>query len=207
MIIQPQNPLLIELPMPIRTPRLTLRPAMPGDGATVHAAKEESWDDLTPWMSWAKTRGPAEQDEIVVRESYAKFIRREDIMLLAFENATGDFIGGTGLHNPNWKSRQFEIGYWIRKSKQRRGYAFEITNALLRYGFGALSATRMAITHAGRNEASAAVIKKAGFTPEGILRHASLGAMKPDGRGDDLHIYSRLDLHCLDELEVHWSPP
>jgi len=50
------DPVLIEIPMPIRTPRLLLRPKQAGDGAITAAAVLETWDDLHRWMRWAEKR-------------------------------------------------------------------------------------------------------------------------------------------------------
>jgi hypothetical protein len=58
--IEAKNPVLIDMPMPIMTPRLMIRPVMPGDGAPIHEAKMESWDQLRLWMPWAKERGTPE---------------------------------------------------------------------------------------------------------------------------------------------------
>src|SRR5262249_39635309 len=107
--------ILTDIPMPILTPRLILRPAMPGDGAALHEAKTETYEDLAPWMPWAKKDEPAEESEIVVRRNYAKFILREDLMLLGFHRDTGEFVLGTGLHRFDFESGRFEIGYWVRK--------------------------------------------------------------------------------------------
>jgi hypothetical protein len=45
-----QTPYLIDVPMPIRTPRLLIRPRQTGDGAMAVAAVAETWDDLHQWM-------------------------------------------------------------------------------------------------------------------------------------------------------------
>jgi len=44
------NPVLIDVPMPLRTPRLLIRPKQIGDGARTSAAVAESWDELHKWM-------------------------------------------------------------------------------------------------------------------------------------------------------------
>ncbi|MBU0800152.1 MAG: GNAT family N-acetyltransferase [Alphaproteobacteria bacterium] len=193
--------ILIPVPMPVVTPRLTIRAPQEGDGMAVHAAKVESMDDLRPWMPWARESGTVDDNEIVAREAAAKFILREDLMLFAFENSTGDFVAGTGLHRMNWDGGDFEIGYWVRTSAQGKGYATEITNALTRYAFGALNAARVHITHAAGNERSAAVIRKLGFVEDGVLRKR---AFMPDNTHKDLHVYSRLDTDGLPELDVRW---
>jgi len=40
------DPVLIDLPMPIRTPRLAIRPKQIGDGAIAFSAVMETWQEL-----------------------------------------------------------------------------------------------------------------------------------------------------------------
>jgi hypothetical protein len=40
------NQVLIDVPMPIHTPRLTIRPKAIGDGAITSAAVAETWEEL-----------------------------------------------------------------------------------------------------------------------------------------------------------------
>lgn len=195
------KPILIDLPVPIETPRLTLRPAMPGDGPALHEAKAETFDQLHQWMPWAKEMSTLAEDEITVREAYAKYIRREDLMLFAFEKDTGRFVAGTGLHRFDWAVRRFEIGYWVRESAQRQGYATEIANALTRYAFEQLAARAVCIGHAAGNDNSRGVIEKLGFTLEGVFKNeTALG----DGSIADSYMYSRTDINGLPDLDVQW---
>jgi RimJ/RimL family protein N-acetyltransferase len=195
------RPLLIDIPMPIETPRLTLRPAMPGDGSALQEAKVETFDQLHQWMPWAKEMSALADDEITVREAYARFIRREDMMLFAFEKDTGRYIAGTGLHRFDWNIRRFEIGYWVRQSAQRQGYATEIANALTRYAFEQLEARAVCIGHAAGNDNSRGVIEKLGFTLEGVFKNETA---LPDGTVVDSYIYSRMDMNGLPPLDVKW---
>ncbi len=52
------NPILIDLPMPITTSRLLIRPPQLGDGIAVNAAILESYDVLYEFMDWAKKKQP-----------------------------------------------------------------------------------------------------------------------------------------------------
>jgi hypothetical protein len=47
---------LIDVPMPIRTPRLTIRPKKVGGGAITSVAVAETWEELNQWMRWAEDR-------------------------------------------------------------------------------------------------------------------------------------------------------
>jgi len=90
-----QNPLLMDVPMPIRTPRLLLRPKQPGDGAATVAAVSETWDDLHQWMHWAEKLddNTVEQQEVRNRLVMAKFILREEFNLIGIEIARHGFLG------------------------------------------------------------------------------------------------------------------
>lgn len=199
-----KDPILIDVPMPIVTPRLILRPVMPGDGAAIADAVAETWDDLRRWMDWAdkpEDHTPSQQ-EIRSRQFYAKFVLREDIHLIGLERDSFLPVLRTGLHDINWRTRIFTIGYWVRKSAHNKGYATESTNALLRYAFNELQARRVRITHAEGNDASRRVIERLGFEREGY--HRDCGIM-PDGRVVNGFSYARLNTDNLPPLDVRWG--
>ena len=198
------KPILIDIPMPIVTPRLILRPPMAGDGADVYAAKMESWTELNRYMPWAKVKGTAEEDEASVREAQARFVKREDMRLHGYCRETGRFIIGTGLHRFDWNIRRFEIGYWVRTSEHRKGYAAEAANALIRYAFNQLSARAVAIDVADGNTPSMGVAEKLGLVKEGVTK---CDLMLPDGRVVDRHVWSCTDTKGLPPLDVKWGPP
>lgn len=204
----PINPIMIDIPVPVMTSRLLLRPVTIGDGAAIHAMKDETWDELLPWMPWAQTEDgnrTAESCEAVVREAYADFILRKDMTMIGFERDADGTIGRpvlmTGLHRFCWNLRSFEIGFWVRKSAQGLGYATETANALTRFAFGALAARRVSITHAGGNDRSRNVIEKLGFTLEATRLK---DAMFPNGTIMDHYDYVRFDTNNLPDLDVRW---
>lgn len=193
--------LLIDMPFPIETPRLILRPAQAGDGAAMFAAKEKSIAELKRWMPWAKEIGTAEDSEKTARAAYAKFLTREDVMILGFSKENGEMIVSTGLHRMDWNLRIFEIGYWVSTPHTGKGYASESTNALIRYAFNTLSASKVTICHATGNDASARVIEKLGFEKEGVFRRDDV---LPDGTVTDKHWYARFDTNGLPQLNMKW---
>lgn len=197
------NPILIDLPMPIRTPRLLIRPKQAGDGAITSAAVAETWDELHKWMRWAENRDEftAETMEIRNRRVMASFILREGIELIGIEAATGTAVIWCGLHDIDWQGRQCDTGYWVRKSAQGRGFATEAANALVRYVFGALGMRRIGLTHSGGNEASRRIAERLGFSFEGVQRSANI---LPGGKYADRYCYARFDVAGLPALEVHW---
>jgi len=197
------NPVLIDIPMPIRTPRLLIRPKQVGDGAITSAAVAETWDELHKWMRWAENREAftAESMEIRNRHVMASFILRESIELIGLEAVNGTAVIWCGLHDIDWQGRQCDTGYWVRKSAQGKGFATEATNALVRYGFGALGMRRIGVTHSSGNEASRHIAEKLGFSFEGIQRGANI---LPGEKCADRYCYARFDVAGLPNLEVNW---
>lgn len=189
--------------MPIRTPRLLIRPKQIGDGAMTSAAVAESWDDLHRWMRWAENPDDftAESMEIRVRHVMASFILREVIELIGIETRTGTAVIWCGLHDIDWQGRLCDTGYWVRKSAQGQGFATEAANALVRYAFGALGMQRIGLTHSAGNEPSRRIAEKLGFSLEGIQRGANV---LPEGRHADQLCYARLNIAGLPDLDVQW---
>lgn len=201
----PLNPVLIDVPMPIRTPRLLIRPKQAGDGTATSEAVVETWDDLHTWMRWAENREvfTVESMEIRTRHVMASFILRETAELMGIETATGEPVIWCGLHDIDWEGRQCDMGYWVRKSAQRRGFATEAANALVRYAFGALAMRRVGLTHSLGNDASQRIAEKLGFVREGIQRGANI---LPDGKRGDRCCYARFDAAGLPDVDVDWPP-
>ncbi len=196
------NPILIDLPMPIVTPRLILRNCQPGDGVEMHEMKIETWDEIHRWMPWATELGTPDESEVNIREAYVNFIQRKDIRIHGYERETGRMVLCSGLHRFTWALRRFEIGFWVRASAQGQGYATESTNALIRYAFEVLDARAVKIEHAEGNEKSKRVIEKLGLEYEGIKR---AGQLLPDGNIVDHPQYSRTSLDGLPDLDVCWG--
>jgi ribosomal-protein-serine acetyltransferase len=194
-------PLLLDIPVPITTPRLLLREPRPGDGPELNAAVLESFDALTRTMPWARTRPTLDESEDYVRRAAAAWILRTELVVLGFDRTTGRLAVSTGLHRIDWSVPSFEIGYWVRASFARQGLVTEAANALTRFAFAALAARRVEIRCDPRNTASVAVIERLGYEREGLLRRDCLG---PDGDPRDTLVHSRLDPDGLPPLAVTW---
>src|SRR5215213_1046001 len=161
----------LNFPPTIETARLTIRSPQPGDGAAFNAAIVESVAGLQQWLGLYKEGPPTvEQTEAFVREKYADFILRQELMLLCFLKGTTTIAVSSGMH-PNWKVPAFEIGYWCRMSYQRQGYVTEAVLGITEFAFSHLNAKRVMIRCDIDNQASANVARRAGFELEGTIRH------------------------------------
>jgi RimJ/RimL family protein N-acetyltransferase len=187
------EPILLDVPERIDTERLVLRAPRRGDGTIVNEAIRASHAELAPWMPWAGTLPTVDESEAHCRRQQARFLLREDFVLLIFERgvggAEGRLVGGTGLHRIDWAVRKFEIGYWRRTGCEGQGYATEAVRAIARLAFDGLEARRVEIRMDDRNERSWRVAERAGFTLEALLRFDSV---TPTGEPRSTRIYARV---------------
>jgi RimJ/RimL family protein N-acetyltransferase len=182
------RPLLLALPMPIVTPRLNLRPVQEGDGALIHAARIESDEILRPWMPWAQSLPSPEESEEYMRSQIARYILREDLMIIGLQAQTGEFVLATGFHRPRWDVGCFEIGYWVNAKFEGQGYVTEAVKALTNYAFEKMRARRVEIRCDSNNTRSFKVAERLGYEREAVLKADTLAI---DGRVRDTLVYVR----------------
>lgn len=168
------EPILLDFPESFESERLIIRALQWGDGKLISEAIEESYDALQPWMPWLKKGTTVEEQEINSRKARIHFLERKDLRLVLIHKETGELIGCSGLHRLNWEVRQFEIGYWLRTSYEKQGYITEAVHAITEFAIKHLDANRLEICCDSRNEKSANVARRCGFTLEGILRNDSM---------------------------------
>ena len=164
------HPILREFPAQFESERLKIRCPQAGDGAPIRQAVLNSVEELKPWMPWAVNIPSEEEYEAMVREWHLDFMRRKDLILFLFEKASGEVVGGSGLHRINWAVPKFEIGYWAHTKFAGRGFITESTEAISDFAFEELGAKRLEIRCDSKNYRSAAIPKRLGFALEGTLK-------------------------------------
>ncbi|MFO1305929.1 MAG: GNAT family N-acetyltransferase [Burkholderiales bacterium] len=186
------DPILVDLPSSLETPRLFLRHPRSGDGASLHEALAESLPELRrflaslPWVAVEQTRDSA---EAYCRNAEANFLARKDLPFLVFEKASGALVASAGLHRTNWETPKTEVGYWCRTSATGRGFVTEAVSALAEYAFRHIGAVRVEIVTDEQNMASRRVAERAGFALEGVLRNERRA---PDSSLRNTCIYAKL---------------
>jgi RimJ/RimL family protein N-acetyltransferase len=166
-----KDPILLSLPESFESNRLLIRAPLWEDGVKLNEAVKESREELLPWMPWAQNVPTVEESEIVIRRARLHFLDRTDLMLLLTLKETGELVGSSGLHRIDWQSRKFEIGYWVRSSFSGKGYISEAVEAITDFAVKELAANRIEIRCDLRNERSARVARRSGYTLEGVLRN------------------------------------
>jgi len=188
------DPLTIDVPIEIVTPRMTIRAPRAGDGAAINEAVLESFAELHRWMPWAHERPTLGDSELFARRGAVDFLSRRELPMLLFERHTARFVGASGMHHIDWTVPRFEIGYWCRTSLAGRGYVREAVAAITRLAFASLNAARVEIRMDPRNERSWRVAERLGFQLEGTLRAESRAA---DGALRDTRVYALTSLDGL----------
>ncbi len=190
------DPLLIELPAELLTSRLRLAPPAPGDGLLLNRAIVESFAELRVWMDWAVTMPSVVESERFVRDSAARYLRRDDLPLFMRRRDTDEFVGATGMHRIDWQVPRFEIGYWCRTSLVGRGYVSEAVAAITRFAFDSLDAARVEIRTDVNNDRSWRIPERLGFRLEGVMRRDT---RTPQGELRDTRLYAMTDPGQLKE--------
>lgn len=183
------KPILLDFPSAFKTSRLLIRAPQFGDGFAVNEAIVESENSLKPWMPFVHPLPSPEETEENIRQACAKFILREDLRLHLYQLTTKQFIGSSGLSRMNWESGCFEIGYWLRDSASGHGYMTEAVNGIVEFAVSHLRARRIEIRCDARNQRSANVALRCGFTLEAHLHRQRLDVY---GNFEDTLIFSTL---------------
>jgi RimJ/RimL family protein N-acetyltransferase len=180
------NPILLDLPEQLQTPRMLMRFPRPGDGALINPAIRESIAELQPWMPWATPTPEVKDTEVWCRQAAAKALLRQEFHWLMLRREDQHYLGTCGLHHVEWSVPKVEVGYWIRTREAGKGYVTEAVHAMTQFAFENLKAIRIEIHCDDRNPRSGAVGQRAGFTLETIRRSDSRAQ---DGSVRDTRVY------------------
>lgn len=186
------NPICLDIPEQFATERMILRAPMYGDGAIVNEAIKESFQTLNQWMNWAVHIPDIHETEENVRKNRAKFILRERFMFYMMDKATNQYIGTCSFVSVDWKSRKFEIGYWIRDRAAGKGYMTEAVKGMTDYADQHFQANRIEIRCDTNNIRSRKVAERCGYHLEAILLNHSVDSAN---RLRDDCIYTKIRLH------------
>ncbi len=190
-----ENPILFDFPNSLETERLLIRAPRIGDGQMLNEAIVESLPNLQPWLFWAQKLQTPQDTEEIIRRAVARWITREDLWMLLFRKSDGLLVGRSGLHNIDWDTMRFEIGYWIRTSLEGQGYMSEAVAGITAFAFERLNAERVEIRCDSLNDRSANVARRAGYQLDATLRNNDTSTDKTVQR--DIFVFSLLQADFL----------
>ena len=142
----------------------------PRDAPLLKEAVDSSIDHLLPWMPWAADE-PQTLDEKVqlLRRFRGQFDLGQNFVYGLFSRDESEVVGGSGFHK-RVGDDAFEIGYWIRASREGEGLTTEVTAALTRVGFELCGVDRIEIQCEPANERSMRIPLKLGYREEARMR-------------------------------------
>ncbi|MDY7227106.1 GNAT family N-acetyltransferase [Hyalangium rubrum] len=177
-------------PYLLRTPRLLLRCMEPADAARRKEAVDSSGDHLADFFPrLPEGLLPLETHAAQVRKFRGGFDLDQDRVYGTFEPDTGKLLG-EGYLLKRAGLGALEVGYWLRLDAVGQGIASEMASALVKIAFEFDKVKRMDLMCSPRNERSAAVARRLGFTFEGRLRDRQLA---PHHQRGDLLCFTLLD--------------
>jgi RimJ/RimL family protein N-acetyltransferase len=160
----------------------------PSDAPLLKDAVDSSLDHLRPWMPWAHEEPQTlEEKTELLRRFRGQFDLGQNFVYGLFSRDESELVGGSGFHL-RVGGDAFEIGYWIRASRQGQGLTTESTAALTRVGFEVCEVDRIEIQTEPENERSMRIPLKLGYTEEARLRRRLYAA--PGGEPRDVVVFS-----------------
>jgi RimJ/RimL family protein N-acetyltransferase len=96
---------------------------------------------------------------------------RDEFHFVVVEKVTNKAIGACNLSVEDIDASTGNLGYIIRKDRQGKGYATELSKKLLDFGFSTLKLEKMEATCDERNLASYRVMEKIGLRKEMVLEN------------------------------------
>jgi len=167
------------LPLPIETPRLTLR--LPA-AVDVPRLRRLLRDPRTARAEGADLHSPEERrrPELMVARTRREYRRADHLSLSVVDRSSGELVGRVGLRGLDWTWRKVEsLSYWIAPAWWGQGFATEASWYLCRAAFGALRMRRVASQALDANARSLAVLRRLGFVEEGRERRAVVVGGRP----------------------------
>jgi ribosomal-protein-serine acetyltransferase len=166
-MLEPTETRLQGLLAPEETPRLLLRLPRAEDAETLFRTVRGSHQSLSQFLSWC-TQDYALGDAIAwLRDAEAAAHAHQGFHYLLFERLTGDLVGCCGLSEVE-PSGAWNLGYWVRKQSEGRGYASEAAHAVLARARQTGAIAKVEIRMLMSNDASQRVAIKSGGRYEGV---------------------------------------
>jgi ribosomal-protein-serine acetyltransferase len=154
--------------------RIALAPVEAGQAKGLCEAIIESRAELSPWLEWVHPGYSITDTEQWIANCRKAWEMDSGFGFTIVEHKTSQILGGCSIGIDRPMHRNGSIGYWIRTSRTKQGFASEAATLLAQFGFAQLGLIRIEIFVAAGNVASQGVAEKVGAQREGLLRNRLL---------------------------------
>lgn len=185
------NKMLLDIPTPFESERLSLRCYRPGDGNWYYAMSLKNRMHLMRYESENVAANIASEEaaEVLVQVLANEWAKRTCFFIGAFDKKTGEFVAQIYVGPVDWKLPKFQIDYFVDVDHEERRYVTEAVKATLRIIFNQLNAHRVRLECDETNVRSIRVAERCNMTREGYL---SENKRNPDGTYSSSLIYRLL---------------
>jgi ribosomal-protein-serine acetyltransferase len=166
--------------------QILIRPYRAEDTQAVYEAVRESINEISVWMPWCHADYAIEETSVFITSREEAWQNDREYTFGIFEEATGKFLGSTGLNFVNRVHNCANLGYWVRSSCTGRGVASAAARLVARFGLEHCGFQRIEILAAVGNHASQRAAEKAGALREAVLRKR----LRLGGQPHDAVLYS-----------------
>ena len=169
----------------LETERLILRATSPDDAEAIF---DYASDPIaTEFMIFQRHQSIQESIDFI-KYNAACFEKRERLAFAISLKESDELIGTCDYHHIAPEDHRAEIGYILRRKFWGQGYATEVTQGLIRFGFDVMGLHRLEAICNVRNVASARVLEKAGMQREATFRDREIR----NGKYQSGHFYAIL---------------
>jgi RimJ/RimL family protein N-acetyltransferase len=142
---------------------------------------------LEPFLPWLPLIRTLADEKAYVRKRMRSWRDGAQFNYVISLRDSSEFLGCIDAHNIHWDFRRAEIGYWIARAHEGKGYVTEAVGGLERNLFQA-GFHRIMIICDTRNKRSSAIPQRLGYTLEGLFRDH----MACNGRLGDFLYFGKL---------------
>ena len=153
----------------LKTPRLILRDFAEADWTAVHAYASDL--EVVRHMNWGPNTEADTQAFIKEAIALAERQPRRTYHLAVVNRQTGQVIGGATLRMLDSDPLSGELGYTLHPMAWGQGFATELAEVLIDFGFRNLGLRRIWATCRPENVASYRILKKVGLSFEEYLQN------------------------------------
>ncbi|MGN7388077.1 GNAT family N-acetyltransferase [Sporosarcina sp. SAFN-015] len=171
----------------LKSERVILREMEEIDWIDVH--KYASQENVCQYQPWGPNSEQESKDFVKQVLIDAKKEPRSRFVFAVIVMECGEMIGAGEMNIRDFSNNVGEIAYIVNPQYWRKGFATEVANLLIEYGFNNFNLHRIYATCDPRNIGSSKVLEKVGMIKEGRMREDLL---LKDGWRDSL-LYSILE--------------
>jgi len=156
-------------------------PVLKGRRIMLREYRSEDFASIRAWVNdeattrWMSTRFWPPQTEVDTQEFLSRMLQSSHnaYNFVIADVQDESYIGQLDLFRVDWRLRQGEIGMVIGRSEMRgHGYGQEALELMERFAFHNLGLERLELEVHMDNQPALQCYQKAGFTLEGVKRHA-----------------------------------